>query len=98
MTPPASALSTAGAKLFYKELPLDRFAQVARLLEQTDLASVQAAAKKYFDPSLMQLVLVGDPATVRKQVEPLGLGLLKLREPAKVPAAKAASAKVPKTG
>ena len=92
-------LSTAAANLFYKELPLDRFAQVARALEQTDRATVQASAEKYFDPALMQVVLVGDPATVRSQVEPLGLGPLKERPAPKSPAPKpAAPAKSAKTG
>lgn len=74
-------LAMAAADLFWKELPLDRYDRVIEGYEKADAASVQQVAEKYFDPALLQIVLVGDPDLVLPQLPPLSLGELLVREP-----------------
>ncbi len=51
---------------YYRELP-------ARVRDVT-AADVHAATRRHLDPDRMRLALVGDRASIRAQVEPLGLG------------------------
>jgi predicted Zn-dependent peptidase len=80
-------LSRAAAGLFWKEKPLDHYRKLAGELERATAAQVQAAAEKYFEPSSLDLVLVGDPSQVTKQVQSLGIGELVVRDPPASPAA-----------
>lgn len=68
------ALASAGANLFWLDLSLDHYDRVIQGLESASAEEVQRAAEAYLDPSLMQIVLVGDPEIVRSQVPSLGLG------------------------
>ena len=79
-------LAGAAASLFWKDEPLDHYAKMIEGYQNADAAAVQAAAEKYFDPAHMHIVLVGDPQVIREQVQPLGLGELRERNPV-VPAA-----------
>ena len=83
-----SGLAGAAASLFWKDRPLDHYEQMIDALEGLELAAVQAAAEKYFDPAQMHIVLVGDPQVIQQQVEPLGLGALRERNPVAPTAAK----------
>jgi predicted Zn-dependent peptidase len=74
-------LASAAAGLFWKDRPLDHYEKMIEGYENADAAAVQAAAEKYFDPAQMHIVLVGDPAVIRDQVVPLGLGELRERNP-----------------
>ena len=69
-------LAYAAANLFWYDLPLDRFERLVAGYEAATAESVQAAARRFFDPSTMQIVLVGDPAIISEQVGPMGLGPL----------------------
>ena len=77
-------LASAAADLFWKDLPLDRYAKLVEGYENADAKSVQRAAESYFEPARQQIVLVGDPDTVRMQVPSLNLGELTVREPPEV--------------
>lgn len=79
-------LASAAASLFWKDRPLDHYEKMIEGYQNADLATVQAAAEKYFDPAHMNIVLVGDPQVIQQQVQPLGLGELRERNPV-VPAA-----------
>lgn len=69
-------LSYAAASLFWYDLPLDRFERLVEGYEAATPETVQAAARRFFDPSLMQIVLVGDPEVISEQVGTMGLGPL----------------------
>lgn len=80
-------LSRAAAGLFWEEKPLDHYRKLADQLARASAAQVQAAAEKYFEPSTLDVVLVGDAAQVTKQVQSLGIGELVVRDPPSSPAA-----------
>ncbi|HWV37898.1 MAG TPA: pitrilysin family protein [Vulgatibacter sp.] len=67
-------LAYAAASLFWYDLPLDRFERLVEGYEAATPETVQAAARRYLDPSMMQIVLVGDPEIVSEQVGSMGLG------------------------
>jgi predicted Zn-dependent peptidase len=79
-------LGRAAAGLFWEEKPLDHYRKLADQLERATASQVQAAAEKYFDPSSLEVVLVGDPGQVTKQVQSLGIGELVVRDPPSGPA------------
>jgi predicted Zn-dependent peptidase len=85
------ALAGSAASLYWRDLPLDRFEKFIAALQAADAATVQALAEKYYDPSLMKIVLVGDPDTVEKQVPPLAMGEIVKRPAPEMPAAPAAA-------
>ncbi|MBN1206481.1 MAG: insulinase family protein [Myxococcaceae bacterium] len=64
------------AQLFFKRRPLDEFARQVAGLEKATPAEVQRVAEAYLDPAAMQIVLVGDPDVIQKQVGPMNLGKL----------------------
>lgn len=64
------------ATLFFKRLPMDEFARQVAGLEKASPAEVQRVAEAYFNPASMQIILVGDPDIIQKQVGPLNLGKL----------------------
>jgi len=76
-----SGLAAAAANLFFKDLPLDRYEKMIEAYESATAEEVQRAAETYFDPALMQIVLVGDPAVIAEQVPALELGPLQERAP-----------------
>lgn len=64
------------ATLFLKRLPMDEFARQIAGLEKATPAEVQRVAEAYFNPSSMEVIVVGDPDIIQKQVSPLNLGKL----------------------
>jgi predicted Zn-dependent peptidase len=81
-------IGQSGTGLFYRDYPLDRFERLLEVMRTTELARVQQLANDYYQPSLMQMVLVGDPQIAQKQVAPLGLGTLTPRTIPEAPAPK----------
>ncbi|EPX64082.1 peptidase, M16 family [Cystobacter fuscus DSM 2262] len=81
-------LGASASELFLRRRPLDEYARTVAGLEKATPAEVQRVAEAYLGPDAMQIVLVGDPEVIQQQVEPLGLGKLVAREPAKAPAPK----------
>lgn len=75
------ALASAGARLFWLELPLDHYQRLLEGLQNASQEEVHEMAETYLEPGLMQVVLVGDPEIIRTQVEPMGLGEIVVREP-----------------
>jgi predicted Zn-dependent peptidase len=75
------ALASAGARLFWLDLPLDHYERLLQGLETATEEEVRRVGGVYLDPALMQVVLVGDPEIIRSQVEPLGLGEIVVRQP-----------------
>ncbi len=64
------------ATLFFKRLPMDEFTHQIEGLEKATPAEVQRVAEAYLNPAPMQIILVGDPDIIQKQVGPLNLGKL----------------------
>jgi zinc protease len=83
-------LGGSAAELFIKRRPLDEFNRTVEGLRNATAAEVQRVAELYLDPAAMQMVLVGDPATIQEQVSPLNLGKLTPVEPEAPPAPSAA--------
>lgn len=80
-----SDIAEAAGELFVNELPLDHFATLAARYEAVPLEAVQKKGVEYLDPSVMQVLLVGDGVLVRGQLaaeaEPLGLGEIVVEKP-----------------
>ena len=74
-------LSRAAAGLFWEDKELDYYQKLAQQLESATAEQVQTVAEKYFEPSSLNVILVGDPDQVVKQVESLGIGELVVRDP-----------------
>ncbi|WP_434415838.1 M16 family metallopeptidase [Nannocystis pusilla] len=72
------AVVEAVARLHVAGRPDDALAAELRRLGGVRDDDVERALSRWFEPAAMQVVLVGDPATIRAQVEPLGLGPLKV--------------------
>jgi zinc protease len=70
------AVAQAAGNLFLYRQPLDYYAKAPARVTGVTLAQARAAADKYFAPNKMQVVLVGDPALITKQVAGLKLGEL----------------------
>ena len=62
-------LTRAGVSLFQMGLPLDYSQRYIDQMSAVTLEQVQAAALKWFDPALFHVVMVGDPETVKAQLE-----------------------------
>ncbi len=77
----SGAIAGAAATLFVYGLPLDYYDKITAKYDAADLASVRAAAAKYFDPSVMQILLVGDAAGIAMEIDKLGLGKLEMQKP-----------------
>jgi zinc protease len=58
-------IAGAAGTILADSLPLDYYATLSRKYEAVSIADVNAAAKKYIDPSKLAIVVVGD----RKQIE-----------------------------
>ena len=76
---PSSKLGLLGNILRY-DLPLNYRTQQANLLKETDRETLNALAKKLIQPDNMAIVVVGDEAAVRPELEALGMPLKKLDE------------------
>lgn len=81
-------LGASAAQLFFLRRPMDEYARTVEGLEKATPAEVQRVAEAYLGPDAMQVVLVGDPEVIQKQVEPLELGKLTPRDPVAPPATK----------
>ena len=68
----ATASTLAGLAIY--GLPLDEYANRAAKIERVSREDVQRVARQYLVPERTRLVLVGDAAVVKGQLEPLGLG------------------------
>lgn len=63
--------------LFLRRLPVDHFLQLRQTLDDMTADDMPEVVHTYSRSSKMQIVLVGDPAVIRSQVPPLGLGDLR---------------------
>jgi predicted Zn-dependent peptidase len=73
------AVAQAASALYTYRLPLDHFATYPQRLMAVTPEQIRAAGERYFSPDQMQVLLVGDEAQVRPQVEPLDLGAVVTR-------------------
>jgi predicted Zn-dependent peptidase len=73
-----SAAATAASSIFVYELPLDYYVGLVERIQSVDPAKVKEMAQKHLDPKVMTVLLVGDAAGVKAQVEKLGLGAVVL--------------------
>jgi len=76
------SLSGSIGNIFITAQPLDRWQRMAVALDKLKVEDVRAAAKKYYDPKLLKLVLVGDPTAISEQIKDQNLGPIEVREPA----------------
>jgi zinc protease len=72
------AVVEAVARLHVAGRPDDALAAELRRLGGVRDDDVERALSRWFEPTAMQVVLVGDPEAIRAQVERLGLGPLKV--------------------
>ncbi|WP_163993343.1 M16 family metallopeptidase [Pyxidicoccus caerfyrddinensis] len=83
-------LGATAASIYFKRRPLNELERTVEGLRNATAAEVQRVAELYLAPDAMQIVLVGDPATIQEQVGPLNLGKLTPVEPDEEPAAPSA--------
>lgn len=74
-------LGRAVGGLFLLRQELDGYTRRVRQIEAVDVDAVEEALGRFFDPELVQIVLVGDPTLIVRQVAPLRLGPLTLYSP-----------------
>lgn len=74
-------LASAAASIFLRHRPLNALVTDIRRLEGIHSRQVRKAAHAFLDPDTWQVVLVGDPKVIRKQVGSLGLGKLVIVPP-----------------
>jgi len=68
-----AGISGAFANLFAYALPLDYFARLPGNLTGVLPIAVEQAAKRYFDPSSMVVVAVGEKASIESPLEAIGM-------------------------
>ena len=68
---PAAVLNNHVTRWLYK-LPADYWDKYPERVMAVTQADVQAAAKKYLDPSRLQIVVVGDPTKVADVLKQFG--------------------------
>lgn len=78
-------LGASAAQLFFLRRPMDEFARTVEGLRTATPEQVQHVAEAYLAPDSMQVVLVGDPEVVQKQVAPLELGKFVTKVPQGTP-------------
>ncbi|MBM7112490.1 insulinase family protein [Archangium primigenium] len=78
-------LGLSASALFTLRLPMNEYARTVEGLRKATPPEVQRVAEAYLAPGSMQVVLVGDPDTVKKQVEGLGLGQWTVEDPTQTP-------------
>jgi zinc protease len=76
-----TAIAAGAGALFLYDLPLDYFAQHPARIRSVSEETVVSAARIYFAPDPMQLLLVGDSALIQKEVEALNLGKVVVDRP-----------------
>ncbi len=76
---PARKLGLLDSILRY-DLPLDYRSQQNALLESTNRSTLNKLADKYIDTDNMAIVVVGDEATIREELEALGMPIKMLDE------------------
>jgi zinc protease len=82
----ARRYETPGAKLgllnniLRYDLPLDYRTQQANILQETDRETLNTLASELIDPDNMAIVVVGDEASIRGELEALGVPLRELDE------------------
>jgi zinc protease len=76
---PGRKLGLLGNILRY-DLPLNYRTQQANILRETDRETLNALASRLIDPDNMAIVVVGDEATIREELEALGMPIRKLDE------------------
>jgi zinc protease len=69
-----AAIAAALANLMVYELPDDYFDRYREHVRAVTSEQVLEAAKQHLNPSDFQMVVVGDPSTVRGQLDALGFG------------------------
>ncbi len=62
------------------DLPLNYRTQQANILKETDRDTLNALANKLIQPDNMQIVIVGDEAVLREELEALGMPIKRLDE------------------
>ncbi|MEL7371689.1 MAG: pitrilysin family protein [Myxococcota bacterium] len=75
------ASASAASALFVYDLPLDYFSQLPGKYDGTTLDQVQLAAKSYFKPDVMAVLMVGDAEVVLPALKKAGLGPIEVIEP-----------------
>jgi predicted Zn-dependent peptidase len=73
-----AAIAAALANLMVYELPDDYFDRYREHVRAVTREQVLDAAQKHLTPGIFQMVVVGDPATVRAPLEGLGFGPVRL--------------------
>jgi zinc protease len=71
-----AAIAAALATLVVHDLPADYYDQYRANVRGVTIESVHAAAKQYLKPEELQLLVVGDPATVKEPLTALQFGAL----------------------
>ncbi len=64
--------------IFNRDLPLDRLQRMVKAYQGMKREEAQAAAESYYKGELLQVILVGDPELIKKQVAPLKLGEIEI--------------------
>lgn len=62
------------------DLPLDYRSQQNAILQETDRETLNTLANQLIDPDNMAIVVVGDEATIREEIEALGMPVVELNE------------------
>jgi zinc protease len=62
------------------DLPLNYRTQQNNILKETDREALNALANKLIQPENMAIVVVGDEATIREELEELGMPIILLDE------------------
>ena len=76
---PGAKLGLLGNILRY-DLPLNYRTQQSNILKETDRETLNALASQLIDPENMAIVVVGDEAGIREELEALGMPIRKLDE------------------
>ena len=75
-----SDIGASLAETFVFDLPLDYYSALPARLEAVTAADVQAAARRYLDPSRLLVVAVGERKRILPQLEKLKLGPVEVRD------------------
>ncbi|MEM7676311.1 MAG: pitrilysin family protein [Myxococcota bacterium] len=75
------ASTGAASALFVYDLPLDYFSQLPGKYDAVSLDHVQAAARKYFQPDVMAVLMIGDAPAILPALKKAGLGPIEVVEP-----------------
>ena len=73
-----SSMGRTMSTIFHQGLPLDRLQRMVKAYGEMTREEAQATGEAYFKKGLMQVVLVGDPDLIKKQVAPLKLGKIEV--------------------